>query len=192
MAKRELNLLFAFFQIYARCAALDLFTYRAMAQSYDFKKGLEARGYTPLQTHTAISKEVREYAGQVKEDLIKFLKAKIKSGHKVSVSTDEYTGKNHKRYSAFNVHSSQWLPIGIGMIRIVGSLDSELAAEKLKEKVLEFGISPQKDLVSTSTDGASVMEAMGKILDEDGVLHQICFAHAIHLAVVDVIYKVII
>ena len=162
-------------------------TYRTMAESYDFKMGLFARGYTPLTSHKQISKEVQEYAAQVKGDNIKFLESKIKSGARVSVSTDEYTAKNHKRYSAINVHNPDWLPIGIGMVRIVGSLDAELAEEKLRLKLSEFKISIDQHVVGTSTDGASVMVAMGDLLE---TLHQICFAHAIHLAVVDVIYKV--
>ena len=166
---------------------MDLMTYKMMANSYDFKEGLQARGFTPLNTHTAISKEVQEYAAQVRADKIKYLTSRIKSGLKVSVSTDEYTAKNRRRYSALNVHNPEWLAIGIGMIRIVGSLTADIAAQELTDKLLQFGVSVKRDMVASSTDGASVMIKLGDIL---GALHQVCHSHGIHLGVVEILYKV--
>ena len=41
------------------------------------------------------------------------------------------------------------------------------------------------DVVCITTDGASVKVKLGNISPSD---HQLCFAHAIHLIVVDIIY----
>ena len=42
------------------------------------------------------------------------------------------------------------------------------------------------DVICITTDGASVMEKLGNISPSE---YQLCFAYAIHLAVIDVIYK---
>ena len=73
------------------------------------------------------------------------------------------------------------------MMRIHGSLPADVAAEKVEEKLREFGLQLESDIVATTTDGAAVMVAMG---DELPTIHQLCMAHGIHLAVVAVLYKV--
>ena len=57
----------------------------------------------------------------------------------------------------------------------------EIVSEKLSEFKLEFN----NDIVSTTTDGASVMVRFGHLINS---LYHICYPHAIHLAVGDVLY----
>lgn len=42
------------------------------------------------------------------------------------------------------------------------------------------------DIVSITTDGAKVMVKMGRQLP---IIHQLCMAHGLHLAVMDVLYS---
>ena len=49
----------------------------------------------------------------------------------------------------------------------------------------EFKLEFNNDIVSTTTDGASVMVKFGHLIK---LLNHICCAHAIHLAVGDVLY----
>lgn len=56
----------------------------------------------------------------------------------------------------------------------------------LDEKLNEFGVSLQNDIVAIVTDGASIMKKVGKLISAS---HQLCFAHAIQLGVIDTIYK---
>ena len=58
----------------------------------------------------------------------------------------------------------------------------------LKEKLAKFGVIPVVHVVASTTDGAKVMEKFGKIMKP--VWHQLCYAHAIHLPVNDVLYEV--
>ena len=44
----------------------------------------------------------------------------------------------------------------------------------------------QTSVVSIVSDGASVMKKLGKISQ---LYHQLCYAHCVHLAVCDVLYK---
>lgn len=52
-----------------------------------------------------------------------------------------------------------------------------------------FEIDPRKDLIGTMTDGATVCESYGRKM---GVIHQLCYDHAIHLAIMKVIYLLVI
>ena len=49
----------------------------------------------------------------------------------------------------------------------------------------KFGVLLNDDIVALVTDGASVMIKMGKLSKP---LHQLCYAHAIHLAVCEILY----
>ena len=73
------------------------------------------------------------------------------------------------------------------MVRVHGSLDAEAAAELCRRKLMEYSLSAGRHIVADTTDGASVMTKMNESLP---MIHQICLAHGIHLAVVDVVYKV--
>ena len=65
-------------------------------------------------------------------------KAKIKkmlaAGERFSVTTDEYTSTQNRRFSAVNLHHRKGRPIKIGMMRVKGSLKAEKLASKLKKK----------------------------------------------------------
>ena len=74
---------------------------------------------------------------------------------------DEYTSLNNCRYLNLNLHSYDGIShnfFNLGMIRINGSLPSDVIVDMVKKKLLEFGVSLRSDIVSAASDGASVME----------------------------------
>ena len=175
------------FKVYARLTAEDLLTYSQCANSKIIKRGLIAQGYKPFDSVSAISKAVKRYALRVKKDIIKDLEEKLQRGERFSVTLDEFTAKNIRRFTNFNIHFARECPKCIGMARVFGSLDNEAAAKLFEKKLEEFGIDIESDVVANTTDAASVMVAMGERLT---TIHQLCYAHALHLAVVDVLYRV--
>ena len=56
----------------------------------------------------------------------------------------------------------------------------------LKERLHNFIINLECDIIGITTDGASVMKKLGKILEID---KQLYFTHALQLAVISVLYK---
>ena len=56
----------------------------------------------------------------------------------------------------------------------------------IDKRLLEFGIVRETDVIASTTDGASMMKKFGRLL---GCYHQLCIAHALHLAVTDVLYQ---
>ena len=174
-------------QVCARLAAEDMFTFSQIANSKILKKGLELQGFEPHNTHTAVSNAVKRYATAVKKDIIRSLEEKLQNGERFSVTLDEATTKNIRRFANFNIHFAHEPPKCIGMVRVFGSLDNELAARMVTVKLSECGLSMKRHVVACTTDAASVMVAMGEKLP---TLHQLCYAHGIHLAVVAVLYQV--
>ena len=173
--------------MYARKAAKHGIAFNILAQSEDIKRGLTAQGYKPYNSTTSVSNAVSRYAKEVKRDIMELLEKKKKEDIRFSITTDEWTNNQNAGYGNFNVHMPDKDWVCIGTARIVGSLNAKAAEKELRQKLAEFGLSLETDVVATTTDGASVMERMGKDLPS---LHQICMAHGLHLAVTDVLYKV--
>ena len=74
----------------------------------------------------------------------------------------------------------------LGLIRIYGSCTAEHCIELVSERLKKFGLNFETDIIGITTDGASVMVKVGRLLP---CYQQLCFAHGIQLAVVDVLYK---
>ena len=102
------------------------------------------------------------------------LKELMENECRFSTTTDEYTAKaKNRRFSCVNVHLPKGEVLGIGMIRIKGTFDSDKATELLKEKLQNFGLS-EDVVVAVTNDGCTVMTAMGSQLDMES---QLCHAH---------------
>ena len=173
--------------MYARLAALDRISFKTLAESDDIKRGLIALGYKVMHSPAAVIKLVMEYAEEIKKDIAKQLQEELDKGGRFSVTIDEWTSLKIRRFCAVNVHLKGGRHHGIGMIRGKGKLDASALESMLKRKLVEFGISPTFHVVASTTDGATVMEAFGRLMFP--TLHQLCYAHALHLAVTDVVYK---
>ena len=121
---------------------------------------------------------MRRYAKKVRgENKVKIQKM-LAAGEKFSITTDEYTSNQNKRFSVVNLHPRKGRPIKIGMIRIHGSCPGEKAASHLKNKLTDSGVTEGNQHVANTTDGASVMKKMAR---KFRAIHQECHAHGIHL-----------
>lgn len=65
-------------------------------------------------------------------------------------------------------------------------MPADKCIELLECKLETFGLSLSKDIVGICTDGTSVMVKVGRLLEAE---QQLCYAHGIQLAVLDVLYK---
>ena len=65
-------------------------------------------------------------------------------------------------------------------------MNAAKAIKLVEERLQLFSLDLNKDVIATVTDGASLMVKFGK---ETCPEYVICYAHAIHLAVCDVLYK---
>ena len=123
---------------------------------------------------------------EVKDLVMTEMKQSLDSGKRFSLTLDEYSSLKNKRYLNINVHQDKDKFWNLGMVAISGRMTSEKIVEEVENKLTEFDLSLKRHIVASVTDGASVMVKFGRIIECE---HQLCFAHAIHLAVCDVLYK---
>ena len=148
--------------------------------------GLEARGHDVPESDKTVAKLVNSYANEVKEMNRDIIGRLMKRGYRFSVTMDEYTRLGNRKLANINLHLPDGDFLRIGLVRVRGKMPAEVARDVLLKKLSEYCIDLKKDVISHTTDGASVMRKCGRLLD---IIHQICHAHGMHLAVCDVLYK---
>ncbi|GFX23458.1 hypothetical protein TNCV_3769341 [Trichonephila clavipes] len=73
----------------------------------------------------------------------------------------------------------------LGLKHVPGSMPAEKCVEVLKSKLAKHGLFRKEDIVSITTDGATVKKKVGKLI---GANQQLGYAHGIQLGVIDVLY----
>lgn len=175
----------SFEAVLARMTAVDGLSFRVFQTSVDLRDLLEAKGYNvPKSAHTIKSKVI-DYSKKIRSICIEqMVHIKSKNG-RFSLTFDEWTSTANKRYLNINVHSQKML-WNIGLVRIEKSMTSEVCVELLETRLKEHKLSLLNDIVGFTTDGASVMTKLRKLIPP---AQQLCFAHGLQLAVVDTLYK---
>lgn len=173
----------------SRMVAKDGLPFRVFCTSEDMKSLLVAKGYKLPSSPNTIKKIVMNYGMTLKmkvtEDLLKLRN----EDYRFTVTLDEWTSGMNRRFLNVNVHTvinSQPTYWNIGLARVFGSMSSESCVQLLKEKLSEFNLSLDNDIVGITTDGASVMKKVGRLIEP---LQQLCYAHGVQLGITDVIYK---
>lgn len=171
--------------VIARLTALDGLPFSLFVTSTELRKSLTARGFEMPKSRETIKSMFMTFYYKCKETTKQEI-ASIKSeGSKLSLIFDEWTSSSSKRYINAIVKTKDKL-WNIGLIRLVKSGTAEVCIKLVEERLDEFGISLTDDIAAFTTDGASTMIKIGKIITPK---HQLCLAHGIHLAMVDIFYK---
>lgn len=126
------------------------------------------------------------YSKKVHEKFKAEIKSEIKEGSRFCVTFDEWTSSRNRRYMNLILNGTGSKIWNLGLVRCKGSMTAEKCLDAVIKKIESFGLSMDRDIVSIITDGASVMAKVGKLSNS---YQQLCFAHAIQLAVIDVLYK---
>lgn len=154
-------------ELLARCAAYDGFSICGIAKSVAIKEFISRRNYGMPRSETTIRDQILSLLNYLKT---MFEKLK-KKGRRFSITSDGWTNFRGKRFIRLTVHSCK---------------ENYAFLEHVENKLKEFGLHLRQDIVASTHDGASVMAKYGSIT---GVLSQLCFNHAIHLAVMDIFYQ---
>lgn len=173
-------------EILSKCVAQDGFSVRSVTKSDAIKGYLKSRLYTMPSSRATVMNHVMSFSLEKQENLTSYLSSLKKDGQKFSITTDEWTNINVKRLLNVTLHNSCGESFVLGLVPINGSCNAEKTVELVKEKLKCFDISLEDDIVASTHDGASVMVKYGRLIQP---LSQLCYNHAIHLAVVDVFYK---
>ena len=69
---------------------------------------------------------------------------------------------------------------------ISGRMNAEKTVEEVEKKLSEISLSLGRHIVAVVTDGANAVVKCGRFVDCE---HYLCYAHAIHHAVCNVLYR---
>lgn len=173
----------------SRMVAEDGLPFRVFCTSQDLRDLFSAAGYKLPTSPYSIKLMVMNYGMTLKLKIQRDLAELKDDNHRFTSTFDEWTSSKNRRYMNVNIHTCKknksvfW---NLGLIRIYGSMPAETAVDLLKKRVSEFGLSLDDDVVNITTDGASVMTKVGRLISP---LQQLCHAHGIQLSIIDCIYK---
>lgn len=158
--------------------------FQSFCTSEDIRFLFRAANYELPASATTIKDIVLKFAKGKKDDLKAILKADLKESA-LSITLDEWTSTRNRRFLNVNLHKKGRF-YNLGLLRVIGSCDAERFCSILTNFLMEYNINPAKDICAITTDGASVMKKFQRLMP---TTPQLCYAHAIHLAVCDVIFK---
>lgn len=99
---------------------------------------------------------------------------------------DEWTSVKNRRYLNLNLHATDKIFWNLGLCHVNGTMPTEKCVDIVDSKLKIYNISLDYDIVAITKDGASVMKKVGKIINAD---QQLCLAHGIQLAILEVLYN---
>lgn len=173
----------------ARMVAKDGFAFRKFTDSRDLRTLLASKFSTSVPTSpNTIAKWVLDYSSGIRQETICMIRDMKKGDRRFSLTIDEWTSQRNRRYMNINLHYHKKAAgfINLGLIRVFGSMPATTCVKMVEHKLDAFGVSLANDIVSISTDGATVMRKVGRLIKPHQIL---CLLHGIQLAVVDVLYQ---
>ena len=173
-------------EIVARLVSEDGFTVNGITKSSFIRQSISDKGFSLPKNPAKVMDLVISYFKEQKSKTVEILNKRVNSGERFSLTLDEWTSVANKRYININIHCKDSVSFNLGLVRIIGICDAKETQRIVIQHLKEFGISLEKDIVASTTDGASVMCKFGR---ESPAYHVQCMNHAIHLAVMDIFYK---
>lgn len=171
--------------VLSKMIALDGFCYFNFIESIELRKCLSSRGFEVPKSQNTISGIVFKYSLSIQNKISIELQKIRKAGKCFTLTFDEWSSTKNKRYLCLNIHVENefW---NLGLIRAFGYQPAEKCAKLIEDRLKIYSLSIKSDVFGGTTDGVRVMVSLGKLLN---FFPQLCIAHAIHLAVLDVLYK---
>ena len=161
-------------------------SFNFIATCETLKKSFRDNGYDMPNSHNTVRKYVLSIANARMEKLIEDIKTEKSKGIRLSLSLDEYTAKNNRKYLGMNIHQSNGIFFNLGIERIYGSMPSEKLGSLVDESLAKFDLNIDRDFICVTNDAASVMVKWARQLP---CLSLKCIVHGIHLGIIDKLYK---
>ena len=167
----------------SRMCAVNLFSFNSVATSQDIRDGFRALGLNLPQSEFGIRKCIEREYSKTKAEMVEKISELKLNWTRFSYTCDEWTSTRNRRFMNLNIHFNDDY-YSLGLVRVIGSMPMKKLKDLFGKRLSEFGLE-WKDLVGGTTDGAPLMISFGKAIDP--ILHVVCYAHTINLAVCDVI-----
>jgi hypothetical protein len=167
--------------------AIDGVSIRAITNSKYIRESISRDGFKLPRNESDVMRLIHDDFADKKAKMVEEIGNKKANGTKFSITYDEYTSLARKRYIGVNIHdSTDHKTYKTGIIRVIGSCPAEIMLANLSSHLQSFGLSLENDIVASTQDGAAVNK---KTLSMTELIQQFCLNHAIHLGVVDTLYK---
>ena len=121
----------------------------------------------------------------IEEDKVK-LDQLLKNNTRFGLTFDEWTSGRKRRYLNLVLHYNHSEIVNLGLHRVTGSATSENLLDIVKSALSSFQLDFSKHIVCIMTDGCPTMTKLGRLAGP--VFQQLCYAHVLQLAVLDVLY----
>lgn len=177
-------------EILSRAVAEDGLSINSVHKSKVIKSYLNSLHMeTPSQM--TIWKNIFSFYEQKKLEYISIFKSAIERKGKFSITVDEWVDVSNIKYvnvsvRCFNLETKQLENFNLGLQQLTARGTSENIENIVKQKLLDFNIDIDVDVVASTHDGAAVMKKYGESISP---ISQLCYNHAIHLCVIDSFYK---
>ena len=177
--------------VLAKLAAVDKIPLHTLANSEEIKKGWKARGIKIPNGQKEQTKMLKDFASKLREKVKADLAERKQNGERFSMVCDEWTSLRNKRYMGVELKLNGNRKCYLSLRRIVGKLPAPKVKVMLMKVAKDYGLDFEKDIVGLGSDGAPLMKKSGRLLGakKGKLIHMICLAHGIHLAVCDILYK---
>lgn len=172
-------------EILSKCAAKDGFSFNSIVHSEAIKGYVASRHHNMPKSCNTVREKILEFFEEKKLETKSELQKLIQLKKKFSISIDEWTDVAMRRYLNVTLRSSH-LQFVLGLITIKEKCTAEKIKELVKNTLDTFGVNLEKDIVASTNDGASAMIKYCSLITAET---QLCYNHAIHLAVLKVMYK---
>jgi len=165
--------------------AKDGFTFNTFCKSVDLRNLFLKSGFRLPTSPNTIRSIVITFSDSIKAEMINKFRKLQEQNQKFSLTFDEWTSRKNRRYLNINVHYKE-KHFNLGLVRIHGSCTAEHCVNIVEERLKSFNLNIKDDIIGITTDGASMMVKVGKLMP---CYQQLCYAHGVQLAVIDVLYK---
>ena len=132
-----------------------------------------------------MSKYVKEHRDEIKERTIKSLDKRRKADQRFTLTFDEWSSGSNKKFLNTNVHHRDDDFDCLGLKRAKGHMPGPKLTALVTEHANDFQIDLEKDVVACVTDGAKIMDVVGRLIP---CIHLKCQCHGVNLAVCDILY----
>lgn len=151
--------------VVSRMTALGGIPLSKFCKSEDMRRLFKNSGYNLPTSPASITHIVQNKSDDLKNQIkTQFKTLKTRDQERFTLTFDEYTATNNKRYMNINVHNKD-LESGytnLGLVRISGSMTADVGIQYLKQRLQEFDLNLHEDIIAFTTDGASVVTKIRK------------------------------
>ena len=172
-------------EIVSKLAALDGLSINCITNSSFIRESLQQRNYCLPQNNSRVMNLIYKFYETIKNETINELNCMKNKGQKFSITIDEWTSKGNRRYLNISVHQLE-KDLNLGLAPISSTCDAKTMLKLVSEKLKTFNLDLSTDIVASTNDGSAVMKKFGHI---SPAINQLCYSHAIHLAITDILYN---